>query len=83
MPLLAYVLYERRGMVTAHFHQESRYPVRKRLIYKALTVPGKQLLLKRDRLRSHISAEYSVNTIILAVRKIMCGKKGQEKKIFQ
>ena len=32
-PLLAYVSYERRGMVTAHIRQESRYPVRKRLIY--------------------------------------------------
>ena len=31
--LLAYVSYERRGTVTAHFHQESRYPDRKGLIY--------------------------------------------------
>ena len=33
MPLLVYVSYERRGTVTAHFRQESRYPVRKRFIY--------------------------------------------------
>ena len=32
-PLFAYVTYERRGVVTAHFHQELRYPIRKRLIY--------------------------------------------------
>ena len=56
-PLLEYVSYERRGAVTAHFRQESRYPVRKWLIYlQALTVPYKQLLLKRDRSRSHTSA---------------------------
>ena len=30
MPLLVYVSYERRGMVTVHFCQESRYPDRKR-----------------------------------------------------
>ena len=29
IPLLAHVSYERRGMVTAHFHQESQYPDRK------------------------------------------------------
>ena len=55
------------------------YPVRK-FIYKALTVPGKQLLVKCDQSRSRISAEYSMYTIILAACKIKCGK---EKKIFQ
>ena len=33
MPLLAYILYERRGMVTTHFRQESRCTDRKVLIY--------------------------------------------------
>ena len=32
-PRLVHVSYERRGAVTAHFRQESRYPDRKRLIY--------------------------------------------------
>ena len=46
MPLLAYVLYEKRGAVTAHFCQESRYTDRKGLIYlqgfdiTALTAPS-------------------------------------------
>ena len=44
--LLAYVSYERRGVVTAHFRQESRYPDRIGLIYlqgfeiTALTAPS-------------------------------------------
>ena len=60
MPLLAFVSHKRRGAVIAYFRQESQYSVRKR--YKALTVPGKQLLLKRDLSSSHISTEYSVYT---------------------
>ena len=36
MPLLVYVLYERRGMVTVHFCQEKG-----KFIYKALTLLGK------------------------------------------
>ena len=48
MPLIAYTLNDRRGTVTAHFRQESRYPGK--VIYKALIlhIHGKQLFLKRD-----------------------------------
>ena len=39
----------KKGRGHCTFHQESRYPDRKRLIYlQSLTLPVKQLLLKRD-----------------------------------
>ena len=64
MPLLAYILYERRGTVTKKGARSLYISIKNRgtqtekgkFIYKALTLPGKQLLLKRDQLQSYKSA---------------------------
>ena len=46
-------------MVTAHFRQEhNTHTETGKSIYKALTLCGKQLLLKRDQSRSHKSNVY-------------------------
>ena len=51
---------QKRGLVTAHFHQEQDIHTETgKFMYKALTLHGKQLLFKRDRSRSHKSAIYS------------------------
>ena len=48
---------QKRGVVTAHFHQEhDAHTETGKFIYKALTLYGKQLLLKHDQSRSHKSA---------------------------
>ena len=54
MPLLASVLHKRKGAVAAHFHQELQYT--DKFVYKALTLYGKQLFLRRHQPRSHKSA---------------------------
>ena len=59
LSLLAYVLYKRRGMVTVHYikNHDTQTEIGK-FIYEALTLHGKDFLLKRDQLQSHKSVIY-------------------------
>ena len=84
MPLLAYVSYKRRGVVTAHFCQESQYTDRKVNLSKRLRQYLANIFSNViDREATQVLYRACTQAIILATHKITWGKKGQEEKIFQ